>query len=247
MHSPFHAVARGLRLTHVGFLLACWGAASALGIAWLISTVYYGNTSLRVALWVTFWPVVVTAVAGVIVGFIGRVRCLKTPEEFTAARGRALAAIALEGSGWASLFVGIGIMFAMAYTLLPSAPWIPAIGMLISGLMIFGGRIMFLRFLRFLARAVEDKPSARRARFSLTLFLADWAAALLAWGIGAGGSMLWASDVTNPIAIVVCILAAMSGLYGLLLYDRLLGGLARSVQAFADAPLEPEYDEEEDD
>lgn len=244
MHSPFHAVARGLRLTHAGFLLACWGGASILGITWLISNTYYGDSLLRTTLWVTFWAAVLLGVGGVIVGFVGRVRCLKTPEGLPAARGRVLAAIALEGGGWASLFVGIGVMIAMIYTLLPSAPWIPAIGMGVSGLMIFGGRIMFLRFLRFLARGIEDKPSARRARLSLTVFLLDWAAALVAWGVAVAGSMLWASDVTNPIALVVCIVAGMSGMYGLFLYDRLLGGLARSVRQIAHDADKEEVEEE---
>lgn len=242
MNSPFHAVARGLRLTNIGFLLACWGAASAFGIGWIWDKSYYGNLNVRVTLLVLLWAAILAGVAGVVAGFIGRIRCLKTPTEFPAVRGRAIAAVVLEGSGWGSLFVGVGVLFAMGYNLLPRAEWVPGIGMLLSGLMLFGGRIMFLRFLRVLCRVVEDRVSARRARFSFALFLTDWAVGLIGVGISAGGSALGMYELTNPIAFLLWIAAGASGLAGLILYDRLLSGLARSVQAFADAHYPDEDD-----
>jgi hypothetical protein len=244
MHSPFHAVARGLRVTHVGYLLACWGAAAAFGMHWLndriISNYYWHSDEIRWVFIGLFFATLATVVAGLIVGFVGRVRCLKVPEEYTVVRGRALAAVVLEVSGWLSLLVGIGVMAAMGFRWLPSLPWIPGIGMILSGVMVLCGRILFLRFLWALARAVEDGPSGDRARSSLALFLIDWGVGLLGVGVAAGGSALGMYELTSPLAYLVWIAAGASGLYGLILYDRLLGGLARSVQAFADTPPEEE-------
>jgi hypothetical protein len=243
MPTPFHAVARGLRLAHVGFLLACWGAVAAFGIGWVWDKTYYRDDELRLTLLVAMWAAMLAGVAGVVVGFIGRVRCLRMPEEFPAVRGRLLAAVVLEGSGWGSLFVGVGVMFAMVYALLTPHPWIPFVGIGLSGLMLLGGRIMFLRFMSKLAVVVEDAASARRARFSLTLFLTDWGLGLVGVGAAFGMSALGMYDGSKLVAIPIWISAGASGLYGLLLYDRLLGGLATSVRAFADAST---ADEEED-
>jgi hypothetical protein len=110
--------------------------------------------------------------------------------------------------------------------------------------MLFGGRIMFLRFLRVLARVVEDRTAARRADYSFALFLADWAAVLLGTGIAIAGSAVSAYAVSTPVAFTVYTLTGMSGLVGLVVYDRVLGGLTRSVRAFADADRS---DEEDDD
>jgi hypothetical protein len=240
MHAAFRSVARGLRLTNIGFLLACWASAVALGMFWLIDrdivrSYYIRSNEVRYVFIGLFFASLAAIVAGVIVGFVGRIRCLRTPAEFPAVRGRALAAIVLEGSGWGSLLVGIGVMCAMGFRWLPSAPWVPAIGMGFSGLLILCGRILFLRFLRVLGRVVEDKTSARRARFSLTLFLADWGAGLVGVGVMAGGGALGMEELTYPLAYLIWIAAGMSGLGGLILYDRLLGNLARSVQAFAES------------
>jgi len=241
MDSPFHHVARGLRIAHIGYLITCWAATSAAGIAWALSTTYYGNRELYWPLIISFWTTVAVAVAGVVVGIVGRVRCLRVPAEFPAVRGRVIAAVVLEASGWGSLLVGVGVFFAMIYRVLPRAEWVPAIGMILSGLMLLCGRILFLRFLRVLAREVEDKSTDRRSRLSLALFLTDWAVGLVGVGVAAGGSMLRLYELTTPVVTVLWIAAGMSGLYGLILYDRLLGGLARSVQAFADASTEEDY------
>lgn len=250
MGSPFHAVAHGLRLTNIGFLLACWGAASAFGMYWFIDRVIsYPYREMRWVYITIFIAAILAGVAGVVVGFIGRIRCLKVPTEFPAVRGRAIVAVVLESSGWGSLFVGVGVAIAMGFRLLPDAPWVPGIGMILSGVMLLSGRIMFLRFLRVLGQVVEDRVSTRRARHSLALFLADWAVGVIGVGTSAGGSMLSMHELTTPLAFLLWIAAGASGLAGLILYDRLLSGLARSVQALADAQLvdeddcEPEADE----
>ncbi len=247
MNAAFLAVARGLRLTNIGYLLACWASAAAFGMFWIIdrmiSNYYFSSQEWRWVFIGIFIATHVTIVAGVIVGFVGRVRCLRTPTEFTAVRGRALAAIVLEGSGWGSLLVGIGVMFAMGFGWLPRAEWVPGVGMIVSALMVLCGRILFLRFLRVLGRVVEDKASDRRARFSLNLFLIGWGVALVGLGVLAGGGTLGMYEFTTPLAYLIWIAAGMSGLYGLLLYDRLLGNLARSVQAFAES--HPNDDEPE--
>lgn len=234
MNAAFHAVARGLRLAHVGFLLACWGSASAVGIGWTGSSMYYYRDEMRWLLLGVFGGAVLAAVAGLVVGFVGRVRCLKAPEEYPAVRGRARMAVVLEGSGWASLFAGVGVLTAMGFKLLPQWPWVPGVGMLLSALMVFGGRVMFLVFLRALGRVVEDPETDRRARFSLALFLLDWLAGLVGLAVMAGGSALGIYHWANATGYLIWIVAGMSGLFGLLLYDRLLGGLARAVKAFAD-------------
>lgn len=233
MSSPFHAVARGLRVAHIGYLLTCWAAASATGIGWFWDKLYY-DSGLRLTIIIAFWSAIAAGVGGVVVGIIGRVRCLATPPDFPAVRGRAIAAVVLEGSGWLSSFVGVAIVFAMGYKLLPSEPLVPVIGLIISAVLLLCGRILFLRFLRVLSRVVEDKSAGRLARLSLILFLTDWAVGLVGLGVSATGSVLRIYELTTPVVTVLWIAAGMSGLAGLILYDRLLGRLARSVQAFAD-------------
>lgn len=242
MTDAFHAVARGLRVAHAGYLLTCWGATSAGILIWIISNTYYGPDYMRLVLWGGFWLNVSIGVGGVVTGIVGRVRCLRTPPEFPAVRGRAIAAVVLEGSGWLSGFAGAGVGIAMGYRYLPQEPWVLLIGGIFSTLLLLGGRILFLRFLRVLARVVEDNTTARRADYSLALFLADWGAGLLGAGIAAAGSTLSSYQLSTPLAFFVWILTGMSGLAGLVLYDRVLSGLARSVRSFAVA----HWDEEEE-
>lgn len=241
MTPPLHAVARGVRLTNVGFLLTGWAGAAAFCMFWFIDRVVINSYSsayrselcrwVFIGLWLA---TLVAALAGVIVGFVGRCFCLRAPAEFPGVRGRAMTAVVLEGSGWFSLLVGFGVSLAMSFRWLPDAQYVPGIGLCFSLLLMVCGRILFLRFLRKLAVAVEDKPSVRRARFSLSLFLADWLAALVGLGVLAGGGVLYMEELTTPLANVIWIAVGMSGLYGLILYDRLLSHLGRSVQAFAD-------------
>ncbi len=240
MHSAFHAVARGLRIAHAGYLLTCWGATSAIVLSWLVGQVGWRDDPLRATLWGAFWLNVLIGVGGVVSGIVGRVKCLKAPAEYPTVRGRAIAAVVLEASGWFSGFVGVGVIFAMGYKQLPQEFWVPAVGIGFSVVLLLCGRILFLRFLRVLAGVVEDTTTARRARGSLALFLADWGAGLLAWGVGAGGSMLSVQEMTTPLAVAISILTGMSGMLGLVLYDRVLGGLTRSVQAFGDVHRDDE-------
>lgn len=238
MTDAFHSVARGLRVAHAGFLLTCGGAVSAVILAWLVGEMGWRDDPVRVTLWVAFWLNVAIGVGGVVTGIVGRVKCLNAPPEYPAVRGRAIAAVMLEGSGWLSGFAGIGLTIATGYKLLPQEPVtfiVLIVGGVLSGLMLLGGRVMFLRFLRVLARVVEDKTTARRARLSLALFIAVWAVGLFGWGVGAGGSAINEQEVTTPVAVGVFILVGMSGMVGLVLYDRTLGGLTKSVRDFGDA------------
>lgn len=246
MNSPIHAVARGLRNADLGFLIAGWGATSALGIGWIWDKIYYHDYLTRIALLVVLVLAILAGLAGVVVGFIGRVRCLRMPEEFPIVRGRAMVAVVLEGSGWASLVVGVGVFFALGFGgFFPGALWISGVGALLSGLSLLGGRILFLMFLRALAAEVEDITSYRRARLSFALFLSQWAVALIALGISMAGGALGINQLTTPI-IVLTLAAGMSGLAGMILYDRLLGGLAKSVQAFAETHAEHDEESEEE-
>lgn len=241
MTDAFQAVARGLRIAHAGFLLTCWGATSAAVLIWIISNTHYGPDYMRLVLWGGFWLNVLIGVGGVIVGIVGRVRCLKAPHEIPAVRGRALAAGVLEGCGWLSLFVGVGVFFPLGFGgFFPAALWVPGVGLGFSVILLVCGRVMFLRFLYVLARAVEDKSSALRAQLSSALFLADWGVVMLGAGIAAAGSVLRVSELSTPLAFFVWILTGMSGLAGLVLYDRVLGGLTRSVRAFADTHRDDE-------
>lgn len=234
MHSAFVAVARGLRVAHIGYLLTCWGATSATALIWFISNVGYRDDPLRLTLWVAFWVNILIGVTGAVTGIVGRVKCLGAPADYPAVRGRAIAAVVLEASGWLSGFVGVGVSFAMGWKWLPQEFWVPAVGVTFSALLLVCGRILFLRFLRVLARVVDDRTTARRAGYSLTLFLADWGASLIGWGMGFGGSALNVQELTTPLAVAIFIVAGMSGLAGLVLYDRVLGGLTRSVEAVAE-------------
>ena len=47
MTSPFHAAARGLWLTHVGFLLTVGGVVSSLVLWWFIAVVIYYRDQSR--------------------------------------------------------------------------------------------------------------------------------------------------------------------------------------------------------
>lgn len=244
MTDAFRSVARGLRVVHTGYLLTCWGATGATVLVWLISNMGYSNDELRLILWIAFWGNIVIGVGGAVSGIVGRVKCLSAPPEYPAVRGRALAAVVLEGSGWLSGFVGVGVLIAMGYKVFPQEPWVPLSGLIFSALLLVCGRILFLRFLRVLARVVDDAETDRRAKHSLAFFLADWAAGLVGTGIAAGGASLSMYELTTPLAFVVYILGGMSGLVGLVLYDRVLGGLTKSVRTFADG-IADDGDEEQ--
>jgi hypothetical protein len=240
MHSPFHAVARGLRVAHVGYLLACWGTTAAILIPQVVGRSFSYSSEMYCVVAVTLGLAVLLGLAGVVVGILGRVRCLKLPAEFPAARGRLLAGLILEGCGWVSLLGGAGVAVAMGFRWLPDAAWVPAIGTTFSGIMLLGGRVMFLRFLKLLAGVVDDASSARLARLSLALLLSNFAVGLLGVGVMIGGNTLSLYRLANPLAYLMWAVAGMSGLAGMVLYDRVLGGLALSVQAFAVAHRDEE-------
>ncbi len=252
MNAAFLAVARGLRLTHVGLLIICWvGATSGLllliGDAWILSlgpstSPGVGLFLLSLFLW---WVPILPAAAGVVVGFIGLVRCLKMPAEIPAARKLVLVAVVLEVSGWVSLLVGIPASVA-AVQLLGLSSWILLLGASFSALMLLTGQVIFLRFLKVLAGSVGDTDSARRAGVSRTLFVILCANGFLSLGILAGGYQLGTDPTwSSALATLVLIPAVIYGLAGLVVYDRLLGGLARSVQAYADAPPVNEYESDQ--
>ena len=141
------------------------------------------------------------------------------------------------------MLIGALVAIGMGARVLPDASWVPIIGMILSGVMLLSGRILFLRFLHVLAVVVQDHTSNRRAQFSLFLILLNWAAGVVGWVIEVGGSALRMHGIT-PLSYLIWIGDGMVGLYGLILYDRLLSGLGRSVQAFADAHGVEEDDSE---
>ncbi len=212
----------------------------ALPVGWVWGQMSYRDELLKFTLLTLMWTAILGGVAGVIVGFVGRVFCLRMPEEFPAIRGRARAAVVLEATGWLSLFVGVGLIFSLSELRMYEFMWVPAVGMGFSGLMMFCGRVLFLLFLSKLAAAVEDKPSVRRARWSFALFLTDWGVGLFGLGLSAAGSMLRVYELTSPLVAILWVMAGASGVGGLILYDRLLSGLARTVQKLANEEEEEE-------
>ena len=251
MTNPFHAVAGGVQQTNAGFVLTGWAVAAVALLFWFIDRglPYLDcHEEFRQEFVALFGVLCVVAVGGVVFGLLGRCRCFALPPDLPAARGWLKLAVALEGCGWGGLLVGAGILFAKQFWRFRVEPWVPAGGMGLSALMLFSGRVAYLRFLRALARVVDDPASDRRGQSALALFLVNWAVGLVGLGALWGGEVLGLYRLTTPLGYLIWTAAGLSGLAGLIVYDRLLGGLGRSVALFADdldaAPDEsPDADE----
>jgi hypothetical protein len=231
------AVARGLKLIHVGLvttMLLAVGYVLALGIVGTLTAQF-----VRYHPWVGFAFVGVLTlialgtVAGMLTGFVGRCRCLATPEEWPAARTRIRMAVLLEACGWLSGLANFAAAWGIATRWIPLPMIAAGVTAGLSVLMLVLGRVMFLRFARAVADALGHEPLARQAARSLVLFVT-----LVACGV-IGFALLQASYILPASAPVTTVSAALGmglwvaavavGLAGLFVYNRLLGRLRTAV------------------
>jgi hypothetical protein len=238
MTNAGHAIARGLKTTRLGFTLAVFLtlgyvlAYLGIGLAFVVNFLRYNSWAGYVYVGV-LGLLALGALAGMIVGFVGRCRCLATPDEWLVARTRIRLAVLLEACGWLS---GLGNFFA-AWAI--ALRWIPlpmiAAGITagLSVLMLVLGRVMFLRFARAVSDTLGDEPLARQAARSLVLFVTTVACGVVGFALFQASFNIPGSaplkTTSGAVGFGLWVAAGAVGLVGLFVYDRLLGRLRVAV------------------
>jgi hypothetical protein len=166
---------------------------------------------------------------GTLAGFNGRVGCLETPPELPVACVRIRLAVVLEGCGWLSGVVNLGIAWATAVGSI-TVPWevIHAVFGLFFVLFL-AGRVFFFAYLRALARCVDYARSAGSPLPAIMVVVT--AATMVATSVGLlltsnGHSSLTADRMAAMGGTFLGTLAVLAGLY---LYGRMLHRLRRAV------------------
>jgi hypothetical protein len=235
---PLDRVARGLTLARIGFRLA-----GPLGGLCLLANLVSNHSGISNLVLYYRWPrytyiallalLGLGSLAGWIGGFVGRCRCLATPEEWPVARTRIRLAVLLEACGWLSGLANVAVAFLIGFGVLPLPVITVGVTVGLSVLMLAFGRVMFLRFARAVADRIDDEPLAREAARSLVLFVtvvACWAggfALLLASSTLAGSTSVATVSVATGFGLWIA--AGGVGLAGLFVYDQLLGRLRTAV------------------
>jgi len=176
MSSGPEAVARGLRTAHFAF----WSTVtmSGLTVGLFLAVGVFGSDFLRnnTTLGIIYGGLIcisaLAAVIGMIVGFVGRCRCLATPPEFATARTRIRLAVLLEGCGWLSGVANLAVAVANSLLVLRLPGDVLKTTTALSFLLLVAGRMMFLWYARSLADATGNNSLARLAARSLVLFIA---------------------------------------------------------------------------
>lgn len=154
-------VSLGLTLVHWGFRLVAGavGAACAGVILAAVTDARHHTFAFELLL---FAVAVLTSCAvgvGTLAGFGGRVGCLDTPPELPTACAYVRLAVVLEGCGWLSGVVNLGIAWATAVGSITLSWEVLHAVFGLSFVLFLAGRVFFFAYLRALARCVDITPS----------------------------------------------------------------------------------------
>lgn len=226
-------VSAGLAVVQLGFRLVS-------GAVWLaVATGVLATVFQQVDPDIEKWSVLFASVGGscfaavltplgLLVGFAGRLRCLETPAEWTAARSRVRLAVLLEGCG---LLCGV-VNAVIAWAVVSGSLTVPvAVLHTVFGfalLMFVAGRVFFFAYLRSLVRAVgHSAPAGLGAEVVLLVA----AAAVLSAAIGAHIAADTHPSLTNErmVAVGVSFVVAAAVFVGLNEYGRMLRRLRGAV------------------
>jgi len=216
-------------MSSVGFRLTTWAVASFLIICAVSIPFPFWFTSLLYILPLGCATIAaLVAVAGLIIGFVGRCRCLATPPEFATARTRIRLAVILEGCGWLSGVANLAVAVANSLLVLRLPGDVLKTTTALSFLLLVAGRMMFLWYTRSLADAAGNNSLACLAARSLVLFIAV-AVSVVIGGVpiftvsaisspGTSTAMTFAVGFGAGLWFAACGV----GVYGLIVYARLL-------------------------
>lgn len=224
-------VGRGLGIVHWGFRLitgavvvACVGVVLAA-----VTDARHHTYALELLLAANFALGSCAVCVGVLIGFVGRVRCLETPPELPTARVRVRLAALLEGCGWLSGIVNAGIAWATAIGSI-RLPWEVLHAVFGFAFLLFlAGRVFFFSYLRALARSVDTPVPASSPLIAIMVVVT--ASTMVSTSVG----LLITSNGT--VALSPGRMATMGGTFlgtlavltGLYLYGRTLRRLREAV------------------
>lgn len=239
MGESARSLSRGLSTVLVGFWIVLAATVVSAG-----ALAYDGwPPAARIAV---LCPALAVGAAGLVVGFVGRRRCLAIPDEWQTARTRLRMAVLLEASALLSVLANFGVGVGLAVTA-PRWMSIPALGTGVPLLLLVLGRVMFLRFTRAVAEELGNTLLVRRVATLLVLFVSAIASATIGFALGVAGNWI-APSATSTVAYAICggllLAASVVGLIGLTFYARLLGRLREAVlhvTGLNDAENEPAH------
>lgn len=244
MQSPdLLRVSRGLAVAHWGVRLitGTFLASAAILVVFVLFDFSRGWTRdyFYIAMLGILIALIPTGIAvGVLVGFIGRPFCLRTPPELPIARARIRLAVLLEACGLttAVMFIPFAFMLRWATGVFPNE--VVAYPVFAFSFVLFiAGRVFFLTYTTALAEAVGMQVSHRPSVAMVTLIICGSAviATLCSLGITGGKSLSTLTEVL-PVGIVFVVALCVFGT--LYQYGRHLRRLREAVKRFNTPPAE---------
>lgn len=227
-----------------GLAIVQWGFRLVAGAVWLVAVLIVLVATIEARggqSWVILIGLIplgasavgLSAPLGVLVGFIGRVRCLETPPELPIARTRVRLAALLEGCGWLSGVVNCGVAWATAVRSI-SVPWEVVHAVFgLSFVLFLAGRVISFAYLLALARSVDATPPADSPL--LTLMVVVTASTMVFSSVG----LLLTSNGHVPlkpeqmVTMGVTFVGTLGVLTGLSVYGRLLRRLREAITVTA--------------
>jgi hypothetical protein len=228
-------VGRGLAIVQWGFRLvagAVWAAGAGVILAAVTDAGHHTYTLGLLAGGVTALAAC-ALMLGAVIGMHGRERCLDTPRELPAARARIRLAVLLEGCGWLSGVVNLGVAWATGVGSI-TLPWEVVHAVFgLSFVLFLAGRVFFFAYLRALAKSVDFTPSTGSPLLAIMVVVT--ASTMVATSVG----LLVTSDGYGSLtpgrmaAMGGTFLGTLGLLIGVHLYGRMLRRLREAIAAVA--------------
>ena len=257
MSDAFRALAGGFRLVYVGLVLVVLSvlvnaiggpAANAVAQAQGAPPPQIGVPPQGPALVVATVAGLI-ALAGGVLGLLGRIRCLAVPDAVPGAKGKIVTSVALEAVGL-TLAVAVNVDQSAVHAL---PMWASASGGLVATAINVTAGILFLLFTAAVARFIGRQDLARSTRtllwlYGILLVLMVLLAGVLAWIIAQMGGLANLGDPPAQVrpqdvppgaaagGLVMCGLgcpAMVLGLVSVILYARLLIGMRQACLRYA--------------